>query len=68
MAEAYIELAAIPIAADATQMHFPSHLRRSTKNLNKVSGCCLTVALASMRINANLSAALHSTHCNQFSQ
>lgn len=37
MADAYIELAAIPVAPDATQMSFPAHLRRSTKSLNKVS-------------------------------
>ena len=36
MAEAYIELAALPVAADAVQMAFPAHLRRSTKALNKV--------------------------------
>ena len=35
MAEAYIELAAAPAPGDAPHMPFPSHLRRSTKNLSK---------------------------------
>lgn len=36
IAEAYIELAAVPAPDKANQMPFPSHLRRSTKALNKV--------------------------------
>jgi hypothetical protein len=42
MAEAYIELAAAPASGDAPHMPFPSHLRRSTKNLSKARphGAC----------------------------
>ncbi len=36
MAEAYIELAAVPAADKANEMPFPSPIRRSTKALNKV--------------------------------
>ncbi|BDA48015.1 Serine-protein kinase ATM [Coccomyxa sp. Obi] len=36
IAEAYIELAAVPAPDKANEMPFPSHLRRSTKALNKV--------------------------------
>ena len=39
IAEAYIELAAVPAPDKANDMPFPSHLRRSTKALNKVRAC-----------------------------
>ena len=39
MAEAYIELAAVPAPDKANDMPFPSPIRRSTKALNKVGTC-----------------------------
>ena len=44
MAEAYISLAALPAPDQATEMPFPSSLRRSTKLFDKV--LCLTSSKA----------------------